>query len=69
MEVTLLGMDTDSRLLQYWKAPLPMEVTLLGIDTLFRPEKWEKTPPLIAVTLLGMTRSVILVPFTHNCPV
>ena len=37
MLVTLLGIVTEVRPLQYWKAEFPMLVTLLGIVTEVRP--------------------------------
>ena len=38
MEVTLLGMVMEVRLLHPWKAPCPMEVTLLGIIVFLQPD-------------------------------
>lgn len=37
MEVTLLGMVIEVRLLHPWKAPVPMEITLFGITVFLQP--------------------------------
>ena len=39
MEVTLLGMVTDVRPMQYAKAPSPIDVTLLPMGAEVKPEQ------------------------------
>ena len=57
--VTLLGIITEVKLLQFWKADSPMLVTLLGmvIDVKL-VQFWNAFFPIL-VTLLGMVKSVI----------
>jgi hypothetical protein len=54
MLVTLLGMVTDVRPLQPWKAEIPMVVTLLGMVIDVRPEQFMKADLPMLVTLLGI---------------
>ena len=50
MLVTELGMVTEVRLLQPWKAELPMLVTELGMVTEVKSKQYMKAPPPIRMT-------------------
>ena len=54
MDVTLLGISMEVKLLQPEKAPLPMDVTLLGIVTEVKPLHPEKALLPMDVALLGI---------------
>ena len=54
IDVTELGMLTDVKPLQPWKALFPIEVTELGIAIELKPEQELKAPPSIVVTELGI---------------
>ncbi len=58
MEVTLLGIVTEVKLLHSRKAAYPIEVTLLGIVTEIKLLQPEKASYPIEVTLLGIVMDV-----------
>ena len=54
MKVTELGIVTEVKPLQFWKALLPMEVTELGIVTEVNPLQKKKAASPMEVTELGI---------------
>ena len=59
MDVTLAGIVTDFRPLQFSKE-LPMNLTLLGKTTDFRPLQFEKALSPIDITVLGIVKEARL---------
>ena len=60
MEVTLLGMVTEVRLVQLSKAASPIDVRLLGKDTDVRLEQPRNARSSIRVTVFGIIAVTIL---------
>ena len=66
MLVTLAGISILVKLLQSWKADVPMLVTLLGIVMLVKLLQPLKADELICVMPVGITRSVTFVPLRYK---
>ena len=58
IDVTLSGMVTDVKPLQFWKAYEPIDVTLSGMVTDVKPLQTANAPLPIDVTLSGMVTDV-----------